>query len=423
MSRGWDIAPPAKKHKYRERARPAPTASEVVAKLEKSGAVVLPPEAPLARRDTLCSALAEAAAKQLSALDAAAVLEEVAALPERFPLASLNRRRLGELMPSETLVHPEFVKAAAKSGRVFCLFDGATVQLHKISGEEIPRVKPDGIDTAGIQPDFYWKPRWADYLKLFVDRGDPVLLLGPAGSGKTEAVERVFAERRQRLYVVSCNARMTADDLEGRVDLVIDGSHQVTKFSPAAPALASADGAGLLLDEADAALPEAMYSVYRLLEGKPMHILRKGADCAVPRHQDFRIVGTQNTEGRGDEKNLYHGRSFQDEAFLDRWGNAIRVDYPEPEIEQKILQRRTGIQEQPAKRIVDTACALRAALSQDEIAFCCSVRRTLRVAANIAAGFPPELAWRFAVIYKSTQDDARKIYEILGRVYGSTLTG
>jgi len=268
--------------------------------------------------------------------------------------------------------------------------------------------------------DFYLRPSWYDDLKAFVDAGVSVLLIGPAGSGKSRGVKEVFKERQQFLRVVSCTPRLNANDLEGDFDLLVENGKQVTKFSPAGPALASQHGDGLLFDEVDAAPAEAMYSVYRLLDGEEMHIVRKGQDALVQRHPELRIVGTQNTEGRGDDRGLYHGRSHQDEAFLDRWENTIRVSYPTPDDEAVILCGRTGIGEVQAKRIVAAANAFRAALANgDEIMFTCSLRRTLAVAANLARGHTPRRAWEFAVLNRATPEDAARMPETLNRIYGT----
>jgi MoxR-like ATPase len=327
----------------------------------------------------------------------------------------------GFMSLTEVFLHPTFVETCrAEYDTVWIVVpDGmrrVRVGVPDASVVDVPHAVPDGMD-----PDFYLKPDWYDDLKHLINRGEPVLIIGPAGVGKTEAVERIFKEREQRLEIVSCTPRTTANDLEGATDLVVEAGHQVTKFTPAAPAVACQEGYGLLLDEADAAPSEAMYSMYRILDGKPMHIVRKGYDGKVDIHHDFRCIGTQNTEGRGDDRGLYHGRAYQDEAFLDRWRNTIRVDYPKAEQEILILRKRTGISGPEGEDIVKTAEALRNALQKDEIMLTCTMRRTLAVATNIAAGLIPQKAWDLAVVNRATPEDGAKITAILQRIYGSKL--
>ena len=415
-----------------------PSAADVIARL--GGAVVTseaPPSPPVPKPDRkpapavrrpdvpplpsagLAEFLAAGAGVVVAPDVAERVVERAVAIGEILTFAELGCdavRLSGESM----LVHPAFVRAAARRGFVFYTGPDGRVRRFSLTTDarQAPTPAPEAVpaDSDGV---FYLKPSWFADLAEFVDRGETVLLIGPAGVGKSEAVERVFAERRQQLRIVGCHQRMTANDLEGMIDLVVEDGHQITRFTPADPAIASKEGHGLLLDEADAAPAEAMFACYRLLAGKPMHILRKGLDAVVERHDGFRVVGTQNTEGRGDDRGLHHGRSYQDEAFLDRWQNTIRVDYPPKADEVLILRKRTGISGVQAERIVDAAAAFRSALAHDDdIQLVCSMRRTLAVAGNIAAGKSPARSWGFAVLNRATPDDVGKLKEVLHRIYG-----
>jgi len=322
---------------------------------------------------------------------------------------------------SELLLHPLFVRHTIRLyGCVYVLDLPSIIRRIRVGLEEEEEEAPQSGGKAEADRDFFLKPDWYHTLSMLIARGSTVLLIGPAGSGKTQAVEQVFKDRKQRLEIVSCTPRTTANDLEGATDLVYENGQQITQFTPASPAIASEKGYGLLLDEADAAPSEAMYSMYRLLDGKPMHIVRKGYDGEVPYDSNVRIIGTQNTEGRGDDRGLYHGRSYQDEAFLDRWNAVIRVDYPSKENETLILRKRTAISGADAEKIVDAAIALRNSQLADEIMFTCTMRRTLAVAENIAAGLGPLAAWSLAAINRATTEDRAKIPEILNRIYGST---
>lgn len=385
------------------------------------------PAAPPMLTLTLCDHMKAGAGVVVAPNIAERVLDRVLEYGSTFAAGPIACPEVG-LDGYSMLVHPAFVRAAARRGFVFYTGPGGQVRRFPVTAEDAspkPPDKPDAKPDAKPDPsvpatdaDFYLDPPWLPDLQGFVERGEPVLLIGPAGSGKSEAVEQTFAHREQPLHIVSCTQRMTANDLEGATDLVIEDGHQVTKFTPASPAIASENGDGLLLDEADAAPAEAMYAVYRLIDGRPMHILRKGIDAVIPRDPEFRVVGTQNTEGRGDDRGLYHGRSYQDEAFLDRWKNTIRVDYPCKEDEVLILRKRTGISAVQAERIVDAAQAFRNALRHDEIMLACSLRRTLAVAGNLAAGMTSQRAWEFSVLNRATQDDSTNMKSILQRIYG-----
>ena len=286
--------------------------------------------------------------------------------------------------------------------------------------EPAPPPPKDYADVA-VEKDFYLQPAWFDRLAYFIERGDSVLLIGPAGSGKSTAVEQVFAKRGQPLEIVSVHPRLTASDFEGSGELVVEDGHQVTKFVLASPAVAVRDGCGLLLDEADAGSPEAMFALYRAVDGKDMRIIRKTGDPVIPLDPAFRCVATQNTQGRGDDRGLYHGRGEQDEAFLDRWDQYIQVTYPDKDEEVLILRKRTGVSGPQAEKVVDAARALRAAQNQNEIMLTMTVRRTLAIASNLADGLSPAEAWQYAVLNRATPEDQSVMMELLcHRVYGDT---
>lgn len=312
-----------------------------------------------------------------------------------------------------TAVHPYFIRASARRGVAFYIDAGGS--LNRQTYSSAPDVAPIELDGA---PDtnFYVEPEWFAHFTTFVERRLPVLLIGPPGAGKTEAVERLFGKRDQRLEIVSCTPAMSADDFEGTIELR-DGN---TNFVQSACAEAIEKGYGVLLDEVDAAPAEACYSLYRALDGKDMRISRKAYEGIIAPHRNFRVVGTQNTEGRGDDRGIHHGRAFQDEAFLDRWSNFIRVDYLPPEIELLVICKRTGLPDKKAKMVLKVATELRRAFANDAIIMRVTMRRTLAVAANIAAGMVPEDAWRFAVQNRATSSDAQEIEDLVNRIYGST---
>jgi len=358
----------------------------------------------------------------IAELDLVAVLDHAQSLPVPFSLSELTPDNKKTLPPHAVLLNPAFIELCARQGSHFFL--GSDGLVHKNSYFQpmrTPNTESKLSLTGTIDQRFYLKPPWYELFRTLLSEGQSVLLIGPAGAGKSEAVKHVFQERKQKLLVVPCNPRLNANDLEGVTDLVVDGEHQVTRFTPAAPAIASEHGYGLLLDEADALAPAAAFSLYRLMDREPMHITRRGHDALVPLHDDFALVGTQNTEGRGDDKGLYHARAYQDEAFLDRWDAVIRADYPTKDQEVLILRKRTGISGSKAQKVVDAAGALRNMLAQDEIVFTMSIRRSVKVALNLARGRTPEQAWSLAVLNRATSEDRGNIVEtVMSRIYGDT---
>ena len=284
----------------------------------------------------------------------------------------------------------------------------ALIDAKKARSEE--RFEESDVETKGfIEPD------WYSSFERLASQGKPVLLIGPPGSGKSFAVEHYCEQQKQKLLVVSCNPCQTSDDIEGRTDLV-DGR---TVFSLAAPSYAMKHGHGLLLDEADALSAEAAYALYRLLDGRNMNILRQGEDNEVVRHEDFVVFGTQNTEGRGDFRGLYHGRSLQDEAFLDRWTNVIKVDYFDKKIERRIIRSKNSeIVEKDLDLVLEACAKVRAGEQVAHVNASIGVRRSIAVCDNLVRGFSVVESWRFAVLNRLVNEDLLAVSEILQRIYG-----
>jgi MoxR-like ATPase len=328
-----------------------------------------------------------------------------------------------DVNPSHVVVHPTFIRAAARRGVIFYVDSKGKFRRQTIKATVGAKIAPEVVvDLSTIDLGFFLKPIWYEDLERFVEAGMRVLLIGPAGVGKSEAVHRIFDARKQELLVVSCNPSMTADDFEGRTELREGPSGAtVTEFTPAAPTIALERGYGLLLDEADAVSPESCYALYRILDGRSMHILRKGYDGKIDAHLNFRAIGTQNTEGRGDSQGLFHGRAYQDEAMLDRWNNYIRCSYPEADQEHLILRKKTGLAKRSVAKVVETAGLMRQALEADKVMMSVSLRRTQSVCANLGAGMTAENAWNFALLNRATSEDRTSFKEILNRVYGATL--
>lgn len=316
---------------------------------------------------------------------------------------------------AQIVCHPAFIRAAAKRGRVFYVDAAKKVRAATVHGAD-PASAPITHTPDPDAPYFKRQP-WHGALEKFVDRGVPVLLIGPAGCGKSHSTELLFEAREQNLEIVSCRPDMEAQDLNGHVEVTAEEGVSVTKYVPSPAARAAEHGYGLLLDEMDALRPEAAFSLYRVIDGKSMFI----PSGEIELHPEFRVVATQNTEGRGDDKGVFHGRAYQDDAFLDRWEATIRVDYPTPADEVEILMQRTGIDKEAADQIINCAGLLRRAYNEHNLMRCCTMRRTLAVATNLAAGFKNHDAWLFGLLNQVTPSDSGKIKDILIRIYGSKI--
>ncbi len=189
-----------------------------------------------------------------------------------------------------------------------------------------------------------------------------ILLVGPAGCGKT-TVARIAAEvLKLDFFPMSMNEEI------GKAELIGTQRHNITKgtstFMPSPFLTAFEEGGVALLDELDAANPNAMLMLNTALDNgyvsTPLRGERKGT---ASKHEDFICIGTANTFGKGADR-MYVGRNQLDEATLDRFRiGIIQCDYdrilesticPDSNLLHIIWAIRENVQNQNMRRIVST---------------------------------------------------------------------
>jgi hypothetical protein len=161
------------------------------------------------------------------------------------------------------------------------------------------------VKDLGLQHELF--PELFEYVKA----GVHVWLTGPAGSGKTTAVEKIAEALARKFYHVG------AMDNEYKLMGFIDAQGRVvsTVFREWWES-----GGVICLDEIDSWLPAATLALNGALANGHCTF----PDGMKPRHPDCVIVACANTWGLG-ATNDYVGRMKQDAAFIDRF---VQMDWP-----------------------------------------------------------------------------------------------
>lgn len=141
---------------------------------------------------------------------------------------------------------------------------------------------------------------------------EPIMLIGPAGSGKNVAISQVASALGMKMYYT--NNASNEFKLTGFIDA--GGNYRDTEFYKAFK-----DGGLFFLDEIDNSDPSALIVINSALANGYMAFPHE----TIERHPNFRIIAAANTWGKGSDLQ-YVGRNALDAATLDRFDN-IFFDY------------------------------------------------------------------------------------------------
>lgn len=204
------------------------------------------------------------------------------------------------------------------------------------------------IDTGNkIIPDFF--NRMVVNAKL----GLNTLLVGPAGCGKTYAVELLAST----LNLPFGHLNLTA----GASETWLFGRQTPTGFVEGNFSKLYREGGVFLADEMDAADPNLMLSINTAIGNDSFYNPISGE--TITRHKDFVFVGAANTHGKGATA-TYNGRSRLDGATLDRF-ITIEVDYskkveeflcPSKDLREALWDVRKKLRNDNSEEIISTRC-------------------------------------------------------------------
>lgn len=153
-----------------------------------------------------------------------------------------------------------------------------------------------------------------------------VMIQGMHGTGKSTHIEQVAARLNWPCIRINLDGHISRLDMVGKDAIVLRDNKQITEFQEGILPWAIQRPVALIFDEIDAARPEVMFVIQRVLEREGKFTLLDQNKVIHP-HPYFRLFATANTVGLGNLNGLYHGTQMINQAQMDRWNIVARLNY------------------------------------------------------------------------------------------------
>lgn len=212
----------------------------------------------------------------------------------------------------------------------------------------------------------------------------PLMLIGPAGSGKNHTLEQVAKALNLPFYF--SNSITQEYKLTGFIDA--GGIYHETEFYKA-----FTNGGLFFFDEIDASCAESLIIINAALANGYFDF----PNGRVNAHKDFRVVAAANTFGNGADM-IYVGRNQLDGATLDRFAT-MEFDYDEN------IERTICADDELYRFII----SIRDAIKKRRLRFVVSMRATINASKMLQAGIDKETIVRSVITKSMTKDDINTI--------------
>ena len=217
-----------------------------------------------------------------------------------------------------------------------------------------------------------------------VELDEPIMLIGPAGSGKNVSIAQVADALGKKMYYT--NNASNEFKLTGFIDA--GGNYRQTEFYKAFK-----NGGVFFLDEIDCSDPSALIVINSALANGYMAFPHETID----KHPDFRIITAANTWGKGADLE-YVGRNSLDASTLDRF-DTIFFEYDE-KLEQSLY---------PNDSVLEFMWSFRRAVLESRIHHIVSTRGIGKVYKKEINGISVERALTSNIVKNLNQDDVNTI--------------
>jgi len=255
-----------------------------------------------------------------------------------------------------------------------------------------------------------------------------VLVQGFHGTGKSTHIEQVAARLNWPCVRINLDSHVTRIDLIGKDAIVLSDSKQITAFQEGILPWSIQRPVALVLDEYDAARPDVMFVIQRVLEAQSRLTLLDQNRVILP-HPCFRLFATTNTVGLGDTSGLYHGTQPINQGQMDRWNIIATLNYlPEAEEIAIVLAKAPSYNNTKGKAIIKAMVSManltREGLKAGDISVVMSPRTVITWAENTKI-FDNDVDNAFRMTFLNKCDETEKpiVAEYYQRCFNIDLLG
>lgn len=248
-----------------------------------------------------------------------------------------------------------------------------------------------------------------------------VLIHGHHGTGKSSHIEQIAARINWPCFRVNLDSYIARSDLIGRDIIKLVEGKQVTQFQYGIIPWAIEQTMAIILDEYDAARPDVLFTIQRLLENNGNLTLLEENKVIAPHHES-RIFATCNTIGFGDTYGIYHGTNPINQGQIDRWNIVTHLTFPEPQQELEILLAKAPEYNNPEgikllQSMIALAGLIRTAFNHGDVSCLISIRTLINWLDNLKIFKDLIISFKFSFLNKCEYTEKTLITEYFQRCF------
>lgn len=292
---------------------------------------------------------------------------------------------------------------------------------------QVPAFSGSDEHVPEIDPDYHFEPETTKAILAGFAHNRRVIVQGYHGTGKSTHIEQVAARLNWPTIRINLDSHVSRTDLVGRDVITLKDGKQVTQFQEGILPWALSRPIALVFDEYDAARPDVMFVIQRVLEAQGRFTLLDQNRVISP-HPYFRLFATTNTLGLGDASGLYHGTQPINQGQMDRWNVFTTLNYLPAEDELRVvlgkvksLNNAKG--KETARAMIAMADMTRQGFIQGDLSTVMSPRTVINWAENLQIFGDTETAFTLTFFNKCDENERPIIAEYYQRCFNKDILG